>query len=513
MFAPITKEFRFLSTTRNQAAVACLRGLLDSPCREVRWQAGLALSARSDDVSTETFLEAFDCSANLCRREWKTLGYRLVPTILRVLEDSNHRLYRAALKAIADCELPEGLSKLVRASEQPSSLHGAYAAKQLIRMSMHLGAEVRNGGVESAIRISLLKLLAESLKQFSYHRSSSIAEALLVCIAVDDAEFASILNQEDAPILRVLIRQWRSTQRIEVLELLVSLLGKQFLPKSVCDILFIDRKDLKMSIALARGARSGLSPLALQRFHQNGVPECCQNLQPQDSSIDEQSQWTLWMLIAAGKASLPRLFEGLRWFVGNPSIESQLAIANILRHYPATTCSKFLEAMAPEAMLPLESSNANPENESLNDGSEFRRDIRKLLAVLPTCDANLKGAIEVLFSEFNLEILMQHMDYLMDDAISCFSEIMRAIHPRWPEALIPEMESSVAEKRLKAAVAASYLGPHPDLKLYLNKLQNDEFAMVREEAIFALRDYPSANIPTSVTSSLAASSIAGVLNE
>jgi len=498
LFAPLTKEFSFLSTTRNQAAIDCLIGLLDSPDSAVRWQAGLALSARTDKVSLEKFLEAFDVSRPFCRREWKTLGYRLVGTIMQVLEDPRHRLYRSALKAIADCEIPEGLSRLVRATEQTSSAHGAFAGKQLVQLALHLGKEFRRGGIESAIRASLLKMLAGSLNEFAVHRSSTIAEAFLACVDADDAWFATILNDPNQSVLKILIRQWKSTQRIEILELLASLLGKHFVPKGVCEILFKDRKDIKMAVALANVAKHGLAPTALNRLVQNGVPECCMNLKPDDSLIDEQDRWTLWTLIAAGKAPLTRLFEGLRWFVENSSIESQLAIANILRHYPPTSCLEFLEAMAPEAMSKGEDIDAAKADDLPDDGSQFRADLRKLLGILPTSDPNLRNAIESFFGEFNIETLIQHLDVLMDDAIVCFAEIMRAIHPNWPQTLIPILESPVGERRCNAAVAASYLGAHSDLKLSLNKLLQDEFEMVREEAEYALKDYPSVPVPSNV---------------
>jgi hypothetical protein len=300
--------------------------------------------------------------------------------------------------------------------------------------------------------------------------------------------------------MKILTRQWKSTQRDEVLELLVKLLDKPFLPKSICNVLFKDRKDIKMAIALARGTQEGLSPLAIQRIHQNGIPECCVKLNPNDSTIREKDRWMIWTIVAAGHAPLPRLLEGVSCFLDNRSTESQLAIANILRHYPATDCLKFLEAMAPQAMLQAYADRGIPSSDTQDDGSQFRRDIRKLLSALTHGEANLKNAIESFFCEFNIETLLQHLDLLMDDAITCFAEVMRSLHPKWPQMLIPALESPSGERRCKAAIAASYLGPHPDLKASLNKLLQDEFVMVQEEAAFALKDYPAPSLSLNLNS-------------
>lgn len=492
MFTTLTKEFNFLATTGNLSAVDCLYGLVDSSDSSVRWQAGFALSARTDAFSREKFLEAFDSRSRRCRREWKTIGYRLVATIMKVLEDPRHRLYRAALKAISDCEIVEGFGKLVRTAEQISSPHGAFAGKQLLQLATHLGTEARNGGAASMVRMSLLGLLAASLNQFQTHRSATIADAFLACVDAGDADLLAILNQNEDSVIKILTRQWKSTQRIEVLELLVNLLDKPFLPKSICNVLFKDRKDIKMAQALAMGTRDGLSPLTLQRIQQNGIPECCLNLDLNDSSLSEQDKWLLWTIVAAGQAPLPLLMKGVRIFLDRPSVESQLAIANILRHYPTTHCNQFLKAMAPDAF-----SDATPDGRTAaqsqedEDGTHFRHDIRKLLSVLPNCDPNLKKAIEEFFVEFNIETLLLHLDLLMEDAIACFAEIMRSLHPTWPQMLIPALESPEGERRCQAAIAASYLGPHPSVKVALSKLLQDKFVMVQEEAAYALKDYPA----------------------
>jgi hypothetical protein len=283
---------------------------------------------------------------------------------MRVLEDPSHRLYRPALKAISDCEIAEGFGKLVRAAEQISLPHGAFAGKQLLQLASHLGVEARRDGLGSSVRMTLLNLLAASLDEFSVHRSTTIADAFLACVDADDADLLAIMNREEDTVMKILTRQWKSTQRDEVLELLVKLLDKPFLPKSICNVLFKDRKDIKMAIALARGAQEGLSPLAIQRIHQNGIPECCVKLNPNDSTIREKDRWMIWTIVAAGHAPLPRLLEGVSCFLDNRSTESQLAIANILRHYPATDCLKFLEAMAPQAMLQAYADSGIPSSAS-----------------------------------------------------------------------------------------------------------------------------------------------------
>ncbi len=495
MFAALTKEFQFLASTGNQSAVDCLCGLLDSSDRSVRWQAGFALSSRSDRLSQEKFLEAFDSPSRLCRREWKTIGYRLVATIMKVLEDPTHRLYRAALKAISDCEIVEGFTRLVRTAEQISLPHGSFAGKQLLQLATHLGTEARNGGAASSVRTSLLGLLAASLDQFHVHRSATIADAFLACVDAGDADLLGILNQNEDAVMKILTRQWKSTQRIEVLELLVDLLDKPFLPKSICNVLFKERTDEKMALALAKRTREGLSLLTLQRIQQNGIPECCRNLSLKYTSLSEQDLWTLWTIMAAGQAPLRRLLQGICVFLDNPSTESHLAITKILRHYPTTPCVKFLEAMAPEAMLQQVSFSQRSLHEPVDDGSQFRQDIRKLLLVLPNCDPNLRKAIEEFFVEFNIETLLQHLGLLMDDAIHCFAEIMRSLHPTWPQMLIPALESPDGERRCQAAIAASYLGPHPDIKAAITKLLQDKYTMVQEEAAHALKAYPASNTP------------------
>jgi len=494
VFATLTKEFNFLASTGNQSAVDCLFGMVDSSDSWVRWQAGFALSVRSDELSREKFLEAFNSPSRLCRREWKAFGYRLVATMMRVLEDPRHRLYRAALKAISDCEIAEGFGKLVRTAEQISLPHGAFAGKQLLHLATHLGAEARNGGATSSVRTTLLSLLAASLGDFQVHRSTTIADAFLACVDAGDADLLGILNQNEDAVMKILTRQWKSTQRLEVLELLVDLLDKPFLPKSICNVLFKERKDIKMALALAKRTRDGLSPLTLQRIQQNGVPACCISLSLDDPSLSEQDRWALWTIVAAGQAPLSSLLVGIRSFLDNPSTESQLAIANILRHYPTTPCIQFLEAMAPEALLQADANCPLAYLESANDGSQFRQDIRKLLSVSPNCDPNLRKAIEEFFVEFNIETLLQHLDLLMDDAITCFAEIMRSLYPTWPQMLIPALESPDGNRRCQAAIAASYLGPHPDVKVALSKLLQDKFTMVQEEATYALKAYPTPSI-------------------
>jgi len=421
---------------------------------------------------------------------------------MRVLEDPSHRLYRAALKAIADCEILEGLAKLVQAAEQSGSAHGAFAGKQLVQLAMHLGNDARRGGVGTNIRFSLLKLLSQSISQFSIHRSTKIAKAFLVCVDSDNAELANILNQGENSTLKILSREWKSTQSIEVLELLVNVIGKHFVPTSVCKILFKDRTDIKMAMALARVTRAGFNTLALKRIRQHGVPECCMKLKPNDSTIPESDRWALWALIAAGNAPMQRIFEGLRYFLDNHSADSQLAIASILRHYPPFKCARLLEAIAPQVLLSKSDDKATSADESPDGGFQVREDVRKLLAVLPTCEANLRNAAKEFFFDFNPETFALYLDVLTEDSIECSAEIIRSVYPNWSEKLLPMLESPMGRRRCKAALAASYLGPHPDLKACLNRLLQDEFEMVREEAAYALKKYNVPTVPVGVMDAL-----------
>jgi hypothetical protein len=233
----------------------------------------------------------------------------------------------------------------------------------------------------------------------------------------------------------------------------------------------------------------------LQRIQQYGIPQCCLDLNLHDSSLSESDKRTLWTILAAGHAPLPRLFEGIRVFLGNESMEAQLAIASILRHYPKTSSAKFLEAMAPEALRSENSNSLDPVDETDDNGSQFRQDVRKLLGVLPKCEPNLRNAIEEFFDEFHIEALLTHLDSLMDDAIECFAEVMRALHPHWPLMLIPALEAPEGKRRRLAAIAASYLGPHPDIKFALTKLLQDKYMVVQEEAEYALKAYPVSSAP------------------
>ncbi len=485
-----SKEFRFLTETSNLAAVDLLDSLLDSRDADVRMQAAVALSLRNDGLSIERFIRAFGRTIPIERQDSNAILTRVIPKLMEIVENPKNQAFRGALQLIAHGWIVDGFPRLVRAAEQVSSPHGVYAGRCLIELAAQLGNEGRSGHFCSG-RETLVKLLGKSLEAYASHRSNAITEALLVSATPDDAVLQAILKQDSDRTLKILVRMWKTTTRQEALDLLILLCGRQFVPRSVLEILSLERKDSKIAKALAQGTLKGISSGIARRIRQSGSLACFVEAENETSELDKQDRWQLWKLMAAGKIEIPKLFEGISSILEDNSLESQEFVADILREYRPPGCRTILKAMAPNIAFDNEEIPEHEYDKRVEEGVVFRRHLTKLITIKDTGREKIKKAIEEFFHDFTVHAFIEHLDILIDDALRCFAGILTLVNDRWYEALIPMLQSSVPKERCKAAITAGYLGPHPGLRTYLTKLLTDPFETIQEEAEFALKNYPT----------------------
>jgi hypothetical protein len=384
-----------------------------------------------------------------------------------------------------------------------------YAGKYLVELAVQLGNEGRSGQYCSA-RESLLKHLGVSINEFPSHRSNAIPEALLVSATPDDAVLQAILRQDSDRSLKILVRLWKTTQRQEALDLLVQLFGRQFVPRSVLEILFRDRKDSKMAKAVAQGTTKGITSAVVNRIKQSGSLACFSEAENIASELDKVDQWQLWKLMAAGRIPLPKLFEGIGSILDDGSMKAQEYVADILREYRSPGCRAILKAMAPNIAWDGEVISDSELEERVESGAKFRRHVQSLVAFRDNGQEKLKKAIEEFFHDFTVAAFIEYLDILVDDALHCFAGILTLVNQKWYEALIPMLQSTIPKERCKAAIVAGYLGPHPGLRTYLTKLLTDPYETIQEEASFALKQYPSTiPVPRSAISNSSTVSLNG----
>jgi hypothetical protein len=505
-----SKEFVFLAETANLAAVDLLDSLLDSGDPEIRFQASMALSFRKETGSVDRFIKACAKTVPINRQDWKLLQTRVTPRLLEIVEDPRHPAFRGSLNLISTCWIVEGFPRLVRAAEQASSPHGGYAGKCLVELAVQLGSESRSGHYCPA-RESIVRLLGASLAEFSAHRSNAIAEALIVSATPDDAVLQGILRQHSDRSLKILVRLWKTTQRQEALDLLVQLCGRQFVPRSVLEILFQDRKDAKIAKSLAQVTSKGITSAILNRIKQSGSIACFLEAEKDASELDRIDRWQLWKLMAAGRIPIPKLFEGIGSILEDGSAEAQEFVADILRQYRSPGCRAILKAMAPSIAWDGEEILDSELSERIENGAKFRRHVQALVAIKDKGQEKLRRAVEEFFHDFTVTAFIEHLDILVEDALKCFAGILTLVNDNWHESLIPMMQSPVPKERCNAAIVAGYFGPHPALRTYLTKLLTDPFETIQEEASFALKQYPSTiPIPGNLMSNSSTASLTGL---
>lgn len=488
--------FNFLATTRNTAAVDCLAGLLKSPDTQIAWQAAAAITARAEQHALESFLEAFKSDAESIKyRHWKPLGYRLRPIIGKVLEDSSNPLYRPALVAIVECELVERFASVVRAAEQIGSPHGAFAARLLISLARMVGDSARESGMTSASRDELIRVLLSSIDNFSKHRSQIVVEALLVCSRPEDSHIYSAINEPDGKWMKLLSKTWRSTQRIEAIELLIELVWKHYIPKPLQDIVFHDRKDTLMIRAVSKFTQIGITPHILERLSMSGLPACCMDLDPTNESIPLMDRFYCWLLMANAKAPLGNVLEALIQFqkVIDPAIES--LSASLMRNTFQPSFDEWVELLAKEQVELYElkrklkkSGGGNiPVTEEMTIESYESRLVR-LIQCARQSTGTFQQSVKEYFKEFTCDGLVRKVDSQIESVLYSIAKVVRFAHSDWQDALASHLQSPTPKLRCDAVIAASYLGY--DRKIYdiLQRMLNDENKVVREEVEYAISE-------------------------
>jgi hypothetical protein len=274
-------------------------------------------------------------------------------------------------------------------------------------------------------------------------------------------------------------------------------MSKNYLPRSVTEILFKKRTDVKMAMALSRGVASEQASQILAKVQENGSPACCPSVPVCESELSRDDQWRLWKLMAAGEIELDVLFAGLQSILADSSFEAQLAAAEVLRNSQKPSVHRLLKALAPGLMLVGHEEHSEPDENALKRSRNLRESLKYVLTLKQDNKSPLSNALFDYFRECSLEAFIQHLDSLTEESLKCLAEIVALVEVEWAEKIKVRFDSDAPQTRRLAVIAASYLGTPPTLKTHLHRLTLDKFDMIREEAEYALSLYP--NMPAAKT--------------
>lgn len=479
MVSIANQTLEYLRDTKNLAAVDCLFSLLQSHDSHLRYQAAVALSSRTDQKSIDAFLASFDHPMIPNPSEWKSLGYRIKDRVLEILEDPKSTCFKAAVNAIVACELVEGFGALVRCAEQIQIASGSFASQQLLKLAIRLGKSTAKSGKSSLARECLIEKLLQSADSFSEHRNASIIESLLACSLAEDSHILGLIGNTESPLRKLLIRQWKVTKHPESLELLASLIWRNYVPHALQSILFQERTDLAAARALARQLKYGLNDVVVERLQSHGVPLCCQNIHPNEQSLTFEERLWLWTLSSIAGCSWERLFEGIARFLSEDFNQTD-------RQECRNAIREILKYRQPIAALKSVDEWSRNENKSIERLDAYWPYLARILDRFDEYHESIQHSLTRVLGGFNYSNMLQAIDNCSEENLYRFAIIVSSIDSKWYQGFVSFLRSGNTEEQLRTAIASYYFDHQSDLFECLRSIGDSSSIEVREEVRFTL---------------------------
>ncbi len=480
------KTLHHLAHTSNDAALAVLIPLLDSPHQEIQVAALDALLERRSPAGLHEILVRL----NRLRPGWENVlaekGGRMADTFRAAILGQDRRLAAYACEAVCIFREYEAMPALVAAVETPGNPLADLLGRTIVRLAEQLSEGCdhtpdRRRRDPQIIRRNLLASLEGSVQRFGRHGRKEPLEAFLLLAGRENALLKNVLldpaNACQAEIVNIL----RSSDKPSVRRLLLSFLDDPHAPLAALHVI-AGRMDPAFVTALLNKAAEANRTFASHNFRRMdrlawAAPDRIHELE----AFAETQQATAVRMIASTGMPRSQIVAALAHMAVRGAAEARRAAVAALADYSGPLADAAI-GQALQDLDPVVVANAARQIRwrGLPDA------LARLIRMADHPHEAVRQAVRKSLTEFSFTKYLASFDVLSPEIRTSTGELVRKLDPSTLTGLRSEMAATTRSRRLRAIAMAVAMNAVHELQDALALMIDDHDDRVRLEVVEVL---------------------------
>lgn len=477
---------RFLSQTKNEAAVGILIPALDSAHLEIQEGALLALLDRHSDAGSREVVRRL----HRINARWEAIidahHARLTGALRDAVLATQPQLCANGCRGVLWFREYDLIPALITAAEDESNPNRDLTAATLLKLAELLYEELaaprdyRNRRDPQLVRRHVLGNLEHAVRRFPRHQLVTIVEAFLLLVHRDNVTLKQILLDPLDPCYRPLVDILSHGSRSGVIRLLLSFLDDPRMPSSAVTIL-AHRGDARFVEALMRKIGVDPSPAMVANLKRIENVAWLQSEPALLERLDESGQYAAVQLAMRSGMNRKAVLKMLDFLIHRGNEGGRKAASAALEQFSGveanTLCLKALDDPCPEV-------KANALRQLRTRGIPGA--LSRLVELIESPHEVVRSAVRDSLAEFNFKRYLAAYDMLDEEVRRSTGGMVRKIDPQAVPLLKAELTAKSRTRRLRAITVTCSMGAVPDVETEMLERLTDEDHVVRAEAARAL---------------------------
>ena len=488
MSSSLSLTFKYLTKTKNEAAIDVLVAGLDSPGPSTR---DLALRALLDRPHARGHREVFKrlkALDGLCREIVSQRPESLARVAGEAVQNGENGVCTAACEAVLSFRLYEAMPALVSVVSRPGHPNVGPAAQTVLRLTEQLYAELCAPEDQASrrdldgVRRWITSTLEVGVRKFNVHRRREVIEAFLLVAKQQNVVLRQVLQYPQDANHQAVVEILATSPQGGVIRLLLSFLEEPQLPQVVKNVL-ANRCDLKFVKNLLQMVRARSQRSVQETFGRLDRLSWAEPGHEVLRKLDDSGQRDAVRLLAATSIERSQPLKVFAYLLAEGTTEGSRAAAEALAEFQGPEA----DAVAIKAL-----NNRDPVIRA-----HLIRQLRPrkipgamslLIRMVDHPHVEVRAALRDSLPEFTVGHFLANFEALPESWAATVGNLVRKIDVEGVPLLQRELESLSPVRRRRAVQVASAMGLVRELEQKIVGLMSDEDHMVRIEVARALAD-------------------------
>ncbi|MGD9634849.1 MAG: HEAT repeat domain-containing protein [Pirellulales bacterium] len=489
MVDALSKTMYHLAHTRNQAAVSVLASALASTRLEIRLGAIHGLVVRRNPEGHSQILARFptfnddelaELASSLIRSQHKMLS-----TLRDVMLSEDQRLCETACRVILMGRVYPIIPTLVQVAEDHNHRHSQQALATLVQLASLLHEESFARGEEKTcdpgiVRRQILPPLEASVVRFSEHRRLEIIDAFLLVVPPSNETLLKILRERSHPCHRPVLDSLSTSALVPILDLLTRLLHDTEIPAAALKTIGA-RLDRKFLDYLLHHIGWPVSLRVLENFRQLSKVGWLEDRREVLLDLDGRAQRVAIEIAKSGCVTRQTYLTLLKFLLQHGAPEGRRAACEALAEFHDRATDQLIA-------ITLQDPDPRVQAAAVRQLRErgFHDAMERLVGLLDHRAPEVRDAARTSLAEFNYSRYRSVFDSIDDESREKIGRLVGKVDPTAYQRLAEDLSSPALSTKLRALEMTQAMNAADEVFDRLSQLINDPDVGVRAETVAAL---------------------------
>jgi len=486
----LSKTMYHLAHTRNQAAVPVLASALASTRLEIRLGAIHGLVVRRNPEGHSQILARFPTFNDQELAELQTSvirsQHKMLATLRDVLLSDDQRLCDTACRVILMGRVYQMIPTLVDVAEDHQHRHSQQALATLVQLASLLHQESFARGEEKTcepgiIRRQILPSLEMSLVKFSEHKRLEIIDAFLLVVPPNNETLLKILRERSHPCHRPVLDSLGTSALAPILDLLTRLLHDMEIPSAALKTIGA-RLDRKFLDYLLHNIGWPVSLRVLDNFRKLSKVTWLEDERDVLLELDGRAQRVAIEVAKSGCVARPTYWSLLRFLLQHGEPEGRRAACGALGEFHDRQTDLLIAQTLNDDTDPRVQAAAVRQLRERN----FHDAMERLVTLLDHRAPEVRDAARSSLAEFNYSRYRGIYDSIDNESRQKIGRLVGKVDPTAVCRLAEDLSSPALSTKMRALDMVQAMQIADEVFDRLAQLVTDPDVGVRAEAVAAL---------------------------